>query len=234
MRRESIWCVAKEKNIPKASVKGLFFLFLCCLMIGRLWILLQGEKCVVKDLPTTTHAIFYLSSRFAVASWFRNGLMSGEIDLQLCLVTREIHYNVSTWLELILTGDYLYCVVEGMIDGIGPQNKTHTEVSLGLISGHHFLIMYIQALLASSLVFSSLAVLLYCAALSTPSLACKSWEQHTLKSVREMLKIFTDKTVLALQIFFFNTSPSVKTFKKSIFHPRVIFLSLLSVERDIL
>lgn len=127
-----------------------------------------GEICVVKDLRTTTmHAVFHLSSRFAVASWFRNGLMGDETNLHLCLVTGEVHYNVSMWLDLILTGEYLYSVVEGMIDGVGPQNKMHMEVSLGLISGHYFLIMYMWALSANSLVFSCGAVLLYCALLST-------------------------------------------------------------------
>jgi len=105
--------------------------------IGRHWILLRGQKnCVVKDLSTTTttHAVFYLSPGFAVASWFRNGLLGDETDPYLHLVTREIHYCVSTWLDLILTGEYLHCIVEGIMAAIGPQNKTHAYQGIAWIN----------------------------------------------------------------------------------------------------
>lgn len=155
----------------------------------------------MKDLPTT-HAIFYLSSRFAVASWFRNGLTGDEIDLHLCLVTREIHYNICMRLDLILTGEYLCCMVEGMTDGTGHQNKTHTDTDLTWIDiWHvHFLdnihagIMGQQSGLQLWRSFA-LIVLLF---LTLP-LAHKSWEQQ---SVQEMLKIFTEKHYLCHELLF--------------------------------
>lgn len=163
--------------------------------------------------------------------------MADEADLlrmKQRLVTREIHYDVSTLLDLILIEKHLYCIVEGTIDGIGPLSEAHTGASFGLISGHDILVMYMQVLLASSLVFSSGAVLLYCAALSDTVTGIR-----VLRAAYVGVGTRNGENIHLQDIIGHHNmgthSPSVNNFKSQFSIPdNVIFLSLLSVDRDIL
>lgn len=91
-----------------------------------------------------------------------------------------------------------------MIGGMGPQNKTHAQVSHGLTSGHHFLAAYVQALLANSLVFGSGTGLLYRVVLFT-AIADLQVLRATYRGIsRRNVQNIQKQNIIGFTIYFFT------------------------------
>jgi len=95
--------------------------------------------------------------------------------------------------------------------------------------------MYLEALLASSLVFSSGAVLLFCAVLSSAITGMQALRATYLAICKGNVENIHNQNITGITIFFLYFL-FCKDLKKSNFNPKhsVILLSLLSAESVVL
>lgn len=161
--------------------------------------------------------MFYLSSGFAAGSWFRTGFLDDKTS----------PFVLGKWGHQLCPRDwvwpYLYCTVKGLRDGMGPQNETRTQWSLGLKFGLHLLLMYLQVLLAkirSSALqpFAVLCCLFYHYPWHASPEADIPWS-----CMRNVENIHT-QNIIGITSYFFYPSPSVRTLKSQFSCPhRVLF-----------